>query len=184
MMTIANLIFISAIVALCFILTGCKRALPPGAVLFAGSGIAITPGNDWQPMRSNVLTAGQKAICPPVLEGKGVFRLALIEVFTTEERANAQAGVAAMQKEAATILGATPDSFKMEEFTTVGGLQGFHTSYEHTFNAAPGLVVSTRTHSYLFQNKKGQCICIKYITPTDKDSDLVHEMILKTLILQ
>jgi hypothetical protein len=94
MMTITNLICISAIVALCFVLTGCRRALPPGAVLFTGSGIAIIPGDDWQPMRSNVLTAGQKAICPPVLEGKGLFRLALIEVFTTAERADTQAGVA------------------------------------------------------------------------------------------
>jgi len=184
MMTITNLICISAIVALCFVLTGCKRALPPGAVLFTGSGIAIIPGDDWQPMRSNVLTVGQKAICPPVLEGKGLFRLALIQVFTTGERADAQAGVAAIQKEAATIIGATPDSFKMEEFTTVGGLKGIHTSYEHTFNAAPGLVISTRVHSYLFQNTKGQCVCIKYITPAEKDSDLVHQMILKTLILQ
>ena len=39
-------------------------------------------------------------------------------------------------------------------------------------------------HVYFVQNKKGACVGIFYVAPVESDSEAVHEMIRKTLILQ
>jgi len=82
--------------------------------------------------------------------------------------------------------GVWPDSFKQEDFTSDSGIRGIHFSYECSDPQHPERKVTSklRMHKYLFHNKVGRCVVISYLTPADRDSDTVHQMIRKTLILE
>lgn len=181
-MKATNLICVLGIMALAIIFFGCKRALPPGAVLFSGSGIALVPGEDWQPLKSfNPDDVGQ-ITCQPVLEGRGQFSPGIIQVYSSGS-ADAPAAAAALQAKVAATPGVLHDSVKQENFAADGGMRGIRVSYAFT-SVKMGQTIQICSHLYFFQNKIGRLVSIKYVTTADRDSDIVDQMIRKTLILQ
>ena len=179
-MKVSTLVCISTLAAVVLFSSGCKRALPPGAVSFAGSGVALIPGEDWRQIDTS---SGRQTACPPVLKGQGQFGGAIIQVYSTAVRADAQSGVAGLRSKIAAMPEVSQDSFKQEDFASDSGVRGIHFSYEYSV-AEHGVTSKLRAHNYLFQNKKGHCVGINYVTLADRDSDAVHQMIRKTLILQ
>jgi hypothetical protein len=159
---------------------GAERALPPGAVSFDGSGIMLVPGADWQPTDAR---SSLQMICPPVLKGHDG---SILKVYAPRDGTDAQAGVALLRSQAAAMPGLWQDSFKQEDFTSDSGIRGIHLSYDCSDPAHPEHKVASklRIHHYVFHNKVGRCVVIFHLTPADGDSDTVHQMILKTLILE
>jgi hypothetical protein len=182
-MKITNLICISAIMALGFVFCGCKRALPPGAVLFSGADVTLTPGDDWKPKKPDDSKASQQGTCSPVLKGQGQSKGSMIQVYCTDKQAEPESAVAVLRVKLAAAPDTLQDTIKQEDFTTDSGLRGIHFSFEFTV-PVEGQMMRLRSHSYLFENKKGRCVGINYVSYADRDLEAVHQMILKTLVLQ
>jgi hypothetical protein len=159
---------------------GAEQALPPGAVSFDGSGIMLVPGADWQPTDAQ---SSLQMICRPVLKGPDD---SIIKVYAPRDKTDAQSGVALLRSQAAAMPGLWQDSFKQEDFTSDSGIRVIHLSYECSDPQHPEHKEATklRIHHYVFPNKVGRCVVIFYLTPAARDSDTVHQMILKTLILE
>jgi len=159
---------------------GAERALPPGAVSFDGSGILLVPGAGWQPTDAR---SSLQMICPPVLEGQDG---GMIKVYAPRDRTDVQSGVALLRSEGAAMPGVWQDSFKQEDFTSDSGIRGIHLSYECSDPKHPEHKEASklRTHHYVFTNRVGRCVVIFYLNFADRDSDTVHQMIRKTLILE
>lgn len=159
---------------------GAERALPPGAVSFDGSGVLLVPGADWQPTDAR---SSLQMLCRPVLKGVDG---SIIKVYAPRDGTDAQSGVAVLRSQAAAMPGVWPDSFKQEDFSSDSGIRGIHFSYECSDPQHPERKVTSklRIHKYLFHNRVGRCVVISYLTPADRDSDTVDQMIRKTLILE
>jgi hypothetical protein len=177
---ISTLVCIVAIATAAIVFYSSKRAVPPGAVSFDGSGVVLVPGADWQPTDAR---SSLRMVCRPVLKGADG---SIIKVYAPRDGTDAQSGVALLRSQAAAMPGVWQDSFKQEDFTSDSGIRGIHLSYECSDPQHPERKVTSklRTHHYLFHNKAGSCVVIFYLTPADRDSDTVHQMIRKTLILE
>ena len=173
---ISTLACITAIATTAIVFYGSMRALPPGAVSFDGSGIALIPGADWQQTDA---PSSRQLVCPPILKGQEPDG-GLIKVYATANGADVQSGVTYLRSQAEATPGVFQDSFKQEDFASDSGIRGIHFSYEYS----PTGENKIRAHDYLFQNKQGRCVVIFYLTLADKDPDTVHQMIRKTLILE
>ncbi len=173
---ICVLVGISVIATVVMLLYGDKRDSSAGVVSFADSGVALVPGADWQETEA-------PSVRQVVLKGQGPFEGSVIKVYAPADVADAQSGVALLRAKATTRPEVSQDSFKQEDFVAASGVRGIHFSYE---SSAPDHRVASkaRAHNYLFQNKEGRCVVIFYITFADRDPDAVHQMILKTLILE
>ncbi|HSY20278.1 MAG TPA: hypothetical protein VK815_18175 [Candidatus Acidoferrales bacterium] len=180
LMWISILVCIVTIATAVMVFHGCRRALAAGAVSFAGSGVALVPGADWE--RTDA-PDGRQIVCPPILIGQGPFDGGMIKVYATSLGADAQSGIALFRSKAAAMPGVSPDSFQQEDFIADSGVRGIRFSYESS-DTKNGVATRLRTHTYLFPNQQGHCVAILYITFADADSDAVHQMILKTLILE
>jgi hypothetical protein len=160
--------------------TDTERALPQGAVSFDGSGALLAPGADWQPTDAR---SSLQMVCRPVLKGPDG---SILKVYAPRDDVDVQSGVAILRSQAAAMPGVWQDSFKQEDFTSDSGVRGIHLSYECSDPRHPERKMESklRTHNYVFPNRVGRCVSILYLTPADRDSDTVHQMILKTLILE
>ena len=173
----------AALVLFAVSLDGCNRGsdapLPPGAIVFAGSGIALVPGDGWKIARTGDFTAGSD-ICLPVLEGddqKGV-----IQVYTSSTKSDPHARATLLRADIEAQPKFVPGTYQQEDFTTAGGLTGVHSYYDLTVEVQ-GKLYKSRNHLYLVANKQGRCIGVSYTTVPSKDLQEVHQMIQKTLIL-
>jgi hypothetical protein len=173
---ICVLVGISVIATVVVVYYGDKHGASSGVVSFADSGVALVPGTDWQEMEA-------PSVRQVFLKGQGPFEGSVIKVYVPADGVDAQSGVALLRVKAAIRPEVVQDSFKQEDFVAASGVRGIHFSYE---SSDPGHRVErkTRAHNYLFQNKEGRCVVIFYITFADKNPDTVHQMILKTLILE
>jgi len=177
---ISMLVGISTIVTAAMVFYGGKRVSPSDVVSFADSGVALVPGADWQQTEPPIV---RQVVCPPVLKGQGPFDGAIIKVYVPADVADAQSGVVLLRSKAASRPEVSQDSLKQEDFTSDSGIRGIHFSYESS-DPEHRMTSKVRAHNYLFQNKQGNCVVVFYITFADRDSDTVHQMILKTLILE
>ena len=180
LMRISILVCILVITTAAIVCYGCKRALSTRPVSFAGSGVALVPGPDWEPAADR---SGQHMVCPPVLIGQGPFDGGMLKVYATGLGADAQSGIALFRSKAVAMPGVSLDTFQQEDFASDSGIRGIRFSYESS-DTENGVATKLRTHTYLFPNKQGHCVAILYITFADTDSAAVHQMILKTLILE
>lgn len=173
---ICVLVGISVIATVVLVFYGGKQSSSSGVVSFADSGVALVPGADWQETES-------PSVRQVVLKGQGPFEGNVIKVYAPADVADAQSGVALLRAKAAARPEVSQDSFKQEDFASDSGVRGIHFSYESS-DPEHRMASKVRAHNYLFQNKNGRCVVIFYITFADKDPDTVHQMILKTLILE
>jgi hypothetical protein len=179
-MRISILVGISAIATAAMVFYGGKRVSSSGVVSFTDSGVALVPGADWQQTEAPSV---RQVVCSPVLKGQGPFDGSIIKVYATADVADAQSGVALLRSKAAARPEVSQDSFKQEDFASDSGIRGIHFSYESS-DPEHRVASKLRAHNYLFQNKQRCCVVIFYITFADRDPDSVHQMILKTLILE
>ena len=175
---------IAALVLFAVFLDGCNRgsgdaSLPPGAIVFAGSGIALVPGDGWKVARTGDFTAGSD-ICLPVLEGED--QKGVIQVYSSPTKSDPHTRAALLRAKVEAQPKFVPDSYQQEDFTTAGGLAGVHSSYELKVEVQ-GKLYKSRNHLYMVANQQGRCIGVSYTTIPGKDLEEVHQMILKTLIL-
>jgi hypothetical protein len=165
--------------------TGCEphKPLPAGAVQFQAAGIALVPGDAWQQLRTGPFTTAPD-VCLPVLEGQGEFKGGVIQVYSSaSDRSDPPTRAASIRREVSARQMVVTDSFKQEDFTTDTGLSGVHVSYDLAVERSSG-TRHARTHVYVVKNKKGCCVGVSYSTLAERDSEAVHQMIRKTLILQ
>lgn len=160
--------------------SGCKRTLPTGTVSFAGPGIELVPGADWQQVDAR---NGQGQAGPPVLKGLGRFGGGTIQIHWTAVRSDAQTEVIALRSKVTAKPEVLQDSFEQEDFVSQSGVRGIHFSYGIAITSQGG-VAKFRADVYFFQNKKGHCVGISCLAPADRDFNGVHQMILNTLTLE
>jgi hypothetical protein len=170
------------------LITGCSRRgatkLPPGAVVFDASGVALVPGDQWNAMRTGRLAQAESGdLCLPVLEGEGSFKGGVIMVYASHsERVEPKRKAELLRKSAESRTDILKTTIREENFKTDSGLHGVHLAYNQMSEQAGKVLI--RTHFYLVKNKSGHCVAVSYLTLASRDSVAVHEMIRKTLTLE
>jgi hypothetical protein len=165
--------------------SGCKRheALPAGAVVFQGAGVALVPGEHWKQLESGPFTE-QGEICLPVLQGEGELNGVVIQVRSSPtDRSSPDRRAASLREQVDLRPEVIKDSFKQEKFTTDSGLTGVHISYELELEAN-GKKVKGRNHVYVVQNARGAIVGLSVGAVASRDIEPVHQMIRKTLRLE
>ena len=147
-----------------------------GIIAFDGAGISLIPGPDWQRIESSP----GLPICPPTLIGPpGMVRAMLF----APQISDLQAAVASLKANPESASKILPGSVQQKEFTTSSKLVGLCLSYTER-TEKDGSIVDLRSYSYVVKNNQGRCVAISYLATVQKDSDLVHQMILKSLRLE
>jgi hypothetical protein len=162
--------------------TGCKResaqagAEDAGTVVFSDAGVSLDIGPGWQ--RIN-MSPGPPVCTPTLVSGAGMIRAMLF----APDRSEVHTAASSLKTAFEANTEAVRDSFRQEDFTTPGGLQGVHLSYT-TKSEKDGNVTQIQSHNYIVKNQATRCVSISYIVPLEKDSESVHQMIRKTLSLR
>jgi hypothetical protein len=181
---VTSLMSTLVLLALTIAPASCKRRtpLPPGAVVFEGTGVALVPGEQWQQIRSGPPAEVQN-ICLPVLLAVGRLNGAMIQVYSPTDRSQPERKAASLRTQVDLRLDTIKGSFKQDNFTTDSGLAGVHVCYDVNLDVK-GQNVRTRNHLYIVQNARKFTVGVAVVTLAAEDSEVVHQMIRKTLRLQ
>jgi hypothetical protein len=178
-MKLTTVIF--AFIALAGIFVACKRentgftSQEPGIVVFPEAGVSLAVGPGWKRID---ISAGPP-VCPPTLVGEpGIVRAMLFGPTITDMQAATNAVHSMFDGDA----DAVKDSFHQEAFTTDSGARGQHISYIlHT--KKNGTLTDARSDRYIVQRKDGRCVAISHIAINETDSEVVHQIVQKSLKL-
>jgi hypothetical protein len=176
------IVAVLALVAVTTLLVACKRESKSfteqssGVVVFADAGVALDVGDGWKRID---ISAGPP-VCPPTLVGEhGMVRAMLF----APDRSDLQKAASSLRSMFDGNAEAVRDSFRQEEFAAESGLRGLHVSYVQR-SQKEGEVVEMHSHNYIVTNRAARCVSISYIAPARSDSDIVHQMVRKSLRLQ
>jgi hypothetical protein len=170
------------VVALSTFLVACNRQSTQiieqgsGVVAFPDAGVSLEVGEGW----NRIDISPGPPICPPTLVGKhGIVRATLFapDRSDLEKAASGVRAVYDADAEAVKVW------FREEEFTTDSGLHGLYVASARQYEKE-GRVVEARSHDYIVLNRDSRCVSINYIAEAATDSDVVHQMIRKSLRLQ
>ena len=164
---------------------GCKRhtPLPPGTVVFEGTGVALVPGEHWKEVRSGPAVE-EHDICLPVLQGEGELNGVMIQVYSSPaDHSPPERRAASVRKQAELRPDVIKESFQQEKFTTDSGLAGVHVSYDIDVEVK-GRKMKGRNHVYIVQNARHSTVGVSVSAVASRDLEPVHEMIRKTLRLE
>lgn len=168
-----------ALTALAVVLLSCTRG-DNEAIVFESSGVSLAPGNTWTRLGSDDFsTASSEGICLPALRERGGDVIQVISF--PDDRTDPQRRAASFRSEMDRRPDAVKNSFVQNEFTARSGLSGVHISYDINEKEP---ATTTRTHWYIVMNGQRHCVGILYVTSPKRDSDEVHRMISKTLLLR
>jgi hypothetical protein len=171
-----------ALVAVATLLVACKRESKSfteqssGTVVFPDAGVALDVGDGWK----RVDVSPGPPVCPPTLVGEhGMIRAMLF----APDRSDLEKAASGLRSMFEVNSEAIKDSFRQEEFAAESGLRGLHLSYAQRSQKETE-VIETRSHNYIVTNRAGRCVSISYLAPAGRDSDIVHQMVRKSLRLQ
>lgn len=171
-----------ALFGLATLLIACKRENKPlaeqssGTVAFPDAGVSLDVGGGWK----RIDVSPGPPVCPPTLVGEhGMVRAMLF----APERSDLEKAAGSLRSMFDANSEAVRDSFRQEEFATESGLRGLHVSYVQR-SQKDGAQIEMHSHNYLVTNRAGRCVSISYLAPARNDSDVVHEMVAKSLRLQ
>ena len=157
-----------ALLGVLVLAVGCK---PSNRVTFKPALISVDPGLGWK----QIDLPADPPKCSPRLMGKaGMINALLLDQFTEVKKAADH-----LRSSFGTSSKALPDTFKQEDFVSESGLNGIHLSY--TAQSSKSSPPDMRSHSFITQNRRGQCVSVSYITSPDAESLAVLEAIRKTL---
>ncbi len=170
------------LVAVATLLVACKRESKSfteqssGVVAFAGAGVSLDVGEGWK----RIDASPGLPVCPPTLVGEhGMVRAMLF----APDRSDLQKAASGLRSTFDANAEAMRDSFRQEEFAAESGLRGLHVSYAQR-SEKEGHVTEMHSHNYVVTNRAGRCVSISYLATVASDSDVVHQMIRKSLRLQ
>lgn len=178
-----NIIFARlTFVAITGFLVACKREgklageQASGPVVFADAGVALDVGEGWK----RIDISPGPPVSPPTLVGeRGMVRAMLFAPDRSDIR-NAVSGLrSTFEADAEAVNG----SFQEREFASESGLHGLHISYAQR-SASDGTMIEMHSHNYVVTNRAGRLVSISYLAPAANDSEVVHQMIRKSLRLQ
>jgi len=171
-------------------LIACKRhkagaSTSSGAVRFEGAGVALNPGEQWKQVRSEDPRSGICGkLCLPILEGEGNYQGGAIEVYAAAaEKSSPKAWAAKLRAQLEQQSDVLRTSLKQEDFNAESGIGGVHLSY-NTKIETNGRKWLNRRHLYLIRNNQGTCVGVCYVVVANRDTEVVHQMIRNTLVLQ
>jgi len=145
-------------------------------VAFPDAGVSIEVGEGWNRLD---ISPGLP-ICPPTLVGKrGIVQANLF----APERSDPQKAASGVRAVYDADAQATKVWFREEEFTTESGLHGLYVASARRYEN-DGRVTEARSHNYIVVNRGGRCVSINYMADAVSDSDVVNQMIRKSLRLQ
>jgi hypothetical protein len=171
-----------ALVAVATFLMGCEpknksfTEQSSGVVVFADAGVALDVGDSWK----RIDISPGPPVCPPTLVGEHGLVRAMLFAPNHSDIQNAASGLRSTFDASAE---AVRDSFRQEEFAAESGLRGLHVSYAQR-SGKEGQATEMHSHNYIVTNRAGRCVSISYLATAASDSDVVHQMIRKSLKLQ
>jgi hypothetical protein len=171
-----------ALVGVAIVLVACKRQSKSfteqgsGTVVFPDAGVTLNVGDGWK----RIDIGPGPPVCPPTLvSGHGMVRAMLF----APERSDLEKAASSLRSMFDGNPEAVRGSFRQGEFAADGGLRGLHVSYVQR-SQKEGEVVEMHSHNYIVTNRVGRCVSISYLAPARSDSEVVHQIVRKSLRLQ
>ena len=176
-------ILLTVLVVVAAVFVACKQqasdVTPPstGAIVFEGSGVSLTPGDNWKQIgRDSFAGATPPGVCLPTLASKaGLIQVLLLPA----DRSDPQTAAAGLRTAFDTNPKAIKDSFRQESITVQSGAQVIYVTYSQQPDKEGGS--ESRSHNYIVKNRAGRGVAINYITMARSDAEAVHQMIRRTL---
>jgi hypothetical protein len=169
------------LIALASLLLACKRESKSfteqnsGVVVFVDAGVALDVGDGWK----RIDISPGLPVCPPTLVGvHGMVRAMLF----APEVSDIEKAASGLRSAFDANVEAVRDSFRQEEFVAESGLRGLHVWYTQG-SGKEGQAIEMHSHNYIVTNRTGRCVSISYLATATRDTEVVHQMVRKSLRL-